>query len=427
MVLILKRIRKKLIDEKQLSKYLAYASGEIILVVLGILIALQISNINQNNKDQESLDAYLTSISTNIQSDIKELKVLNNQRVNLYTRIDYLFDIIFTSESYTWPDLLIFSETTNDLMDLEFLLVNRSGFDSLKNSGFLNKLQGTDIEQLLYQYYNLVDDIQFREEVYNDTIIEVKRNFDSADFENLIFFQRPSYIAGDGFNNYQESFTKILKHQSNMHLYNHALTKSPYLTMLYDNLEIVGEQLVRLIKSKSTAFDKVAKTELSKVYDINSELGYPKVFTNGGLNNLFFVSGYAESGNNENWQNNNRPQIGEFEMQFSETEWTVTYFMNRSQAFSDRVSKDYSSYNTLQIVAKSSAKSGLAYVVIKDIDDPDDGTEARVPIQLTNEWQTFNLPLEAFTTADLSRLHMVVGFLVLKDVQTIHVKSIEYQ
>ncbi len=427
MFLVLKRIRKKLIDEKHLSKYLAYATGEIILVVLGILIALQISNINQNSKDQVSLEAYLTSISTNIQSDLQELKMLSNKRVSMYTRIDYLLDIIFTSESYTWQDLLIFSETTSNLMNLEFLLVNRSGFDSLKNSGFLNKLQGTDIEQLLYQYYNLVDDIQFREEVYNDTIKEVKRNFDNANFEDLIFFQRPSYIAKDKFSTYQQSFSTILNHQSNLQLYNHAMAKSPYLNMLYDNLEIIGNQLVRLIKSKSTAFDKTTIKELSKVYDINSEIGYPKVFTNGGLNNLFFVMGYSQSNSNDNWRIYNNYKIGEFEMHFPKAEWGVTYFTNRSQAFADKVAKDYSSYKTLQIVAKSSEKSGLAFIVIKDIYDPDDGSETRVPILLTDEWQTFNLPLEAFKTADLTRLHMVAGFLLLKDAQTIYIKNIEYK
>ncbi len=43
-------IRKKLIEEKQVGNFLKYAIGEILLVVNGILIALQINNWNEQRK-----------------------------------------------------------------------------------------------------------------------------------------------------------------------------------------------------------------------------------------------------------------------------------------------------------------------------------------------------------------------------------------
>jgi len=48
MIKLFRKIRQKMLDENKLSKYLIYAIGEIILVVIGILIALQINNANQN-------------------------------------------------------------------------------------------------------------------------------------------------------------------------------------------------------------------------------------------------------------------------------------------------------------------------------------------------------------------------------------------
>jgi len=49
MIKFFKKIRQQLLTENKLSKYLIYAIGEIILVVIGILIALQINNWNKGN------------------------------------------------------------------------------------------------------------------------------------------------------------------------------------------------------------------------------------------------------------------------------------------------------------------------------------------------------------------------------------------
>jgi hypothetical protein len=79
-------------------------------------------------------------------------------------------------------------------MKLEYFLANRSGFESLKNSGYLNKLQGDDLELLVYQYYNLVDQIVMDENIYNNNLKDAKRNFQNANFDKKIQFFRPSYI-----------------------------------------------------------------------------------------------------------------------------------------------------------------------------------------------------------------------------------------
>ena len=53
MLTLLRKIRKKLLAESQLRKYLLYAFGEVLLIVIGILIALQISNWNNESKDRK--------------------------------------------------------------------------------------------------------------------------------------------------------------------------------------------------------------------------------------------------------------------------------------------------------------------------------------------------------------------------------------
>ncbi|WP_375324760.1 DUF6090 family protein [Flagellimonas sp. GZD32] len=53
MIRFFRNIRKQLFEENKFSKYLLYALGEIILVVVGILIALQLNNWSQKNKDRQ--------------------------------------------------------------------------------------------------------------------------------------------------------------------------------------------------------------------------------------------------------------------------------------------------------------------------------------------------------------------------------------
>lgn len=55
MIKFFRRIRQKLVTENKFNKYLIYAIGEIILVVIGILIALQINNNNEAKKNEKNI------------------------------------------------------------------------------------------------------------------------------------------------------------------------------------------------------------------------------------------------------------------------------------------------------------------------------------------------------------------------------------
>ena len=59
---LFRRIRKGFLSDGATSKYLLYAIGEIALVVIGILIALQINNWNEWRKDNEALRGYFVFI-----------------------------------------------------------------------------------------------------------------------------------------------------------------------------------------------------------------------------------------------------------------------------------------------------------------------------------------------------------------------------
>ena len=69
MIKFFRKIRQKMLTENKFSKYLLYAIGEIVLVVIGILIALQINNWNESNKLKKEETLYLERLIIDLEKD----------------------------------------------------------------------------------------------------------------------------------------------------------------------------------------------------------------------------------------------------------------------------------------------------------------------------------------------------------------------
>lgn len=70
MIKFFRRIRQQLLTENKFSKYLLYAVGEIVLVVIGILIALNINNRNEQRITEEKERFALEEIQSDIELNI---------------------------------------------------------------------------------------------------------------------------------------------------------------------------------------------------------------------------------------------------------------------------------------------------------------------------------------------------------------------
>jgi hypothetical protein len=83
MIKFFRKIRQKMLIENKISKYLLYATGEIILVVIGILIALQINNWNENRKDRQQERVLLKQLQSEFQSNLDQLDQKIQLRKNM--------------------------------------------------------------------------------------------------------------------------------------------------------------------------------------------------------------------------------------------------------------------------------------------------------------------------------------------------------
>jgi hypothetical protein len=121
MIKFFRKIRQRLLTEKNFSKYLLYAIGEIVLLVIGILIALQINNWNELRKQSIAEKEFITSLKNDLKEDkafiemIMELiepkleayEILNRDLQNLYNNdrnsLDSIFKIYFRSQRTFYP------------------------------------------------------------------------------------------------------------------------------------------------------------------------------------------------------------------------------------------------------------------------------------------------------------------------------------
>jgi hypothetical protein len=150
MIKFFRKIRQKLLSENKFSKYMIYAIGEIILVVIGILIALQINNWNENRKLQNQELSLLSEIRTNLISSYKSLK-----KDSLYSQSDILqYEKI---ENYIEQDLKYDIELDSAFGVLTFWstpFIKSSAYNTLQAKG-LDLIQNERLRQNIVDMYEV--------------------------------------------------------------------------------------------------------------------------------------------------------------------------------------------------------------------------------------------------------------------------------
>ena len=94
MLRFFKYLRQEFVMENAVPRYLRYAFGEIILVVLGILIALQIDSWNDDRLDRIQERAYLQSMLTDLREDVREIDAAVDGNVILLGGLDDLLTLL---------------------------------------------------------------------------------------------------------------------------------------------------------------------------------------------------------------------------------------------------------------------------------------------------------------------------------------------
>lgn len=93
MIKFFRRIRQRMLTENKFSKYLLYAIGEIVLVVIGILIALHVNNKNEEKKRNNVFKSQIEEIYNSINFDVERFKDFTNNKNERITALDLILNL----------------------------------------------------------------------------------------------------------------------------------------------------------------------------------------------------------------------------------------------------------------------------------------------------------------------------------------------
>jgi len=157
MIKFFRKIRQQMLTENKLSKYLLYAIGEIVLVVIGIFIAIQLNNLNEQRKEQNKEEDYYCKLLEDIQQDIIQIDKLIVESEKRIKSSNELLSLLQETN-------LNSKRIANKMLDAVSLVTytfkpNKSAFEDLKSSGNLAILKDENIKLRISEYYTNVEGI----------------------------------------------------------------------------------------------------------------------------------------------------------------------------------------------------------------------------------------------------------------------------
>ena len=173
MLTLLRKVRQSLVETGATRRYLFYAIGEIALVVMGILIALQINNWNEERKEQALQKEYLKGIKQDLEADIPFIEKRISrlvQRISTLHEIDSTYIPASQTEPY---------DVSLDSIDLHYVFrrgpsfrLTFGSYNALISNASIGLITNQELLQSIQELYNVrypgslsvYDDLKKRED-----------------------------------------------------------------------------------------------------------------------------------------------------------------------------------------------------------------------------------------------------------------------
>ena len=153
-------------EKNKTGKYFKYAIGEIVLVVIGILIALQINNFNEQRKDSEKEQVVLKQLKEDYETDLNQLR----QKMDM--RDEIVLSALNVLKVIDYPDKIVRDSLIINLAKID----NDPTFDPIENdlisSGNLRLIKNEKLKRLLSNWSSDVVALQELEAIWTNKIVQ---------------------------------------------------------------------------------------------------------------------------------------------------------------------------------------------------------------------------------------------------------------
>jgi hypothetical protein len=146
----LRRLRSDVLSDDRSKRYLRYAIGELVLVIFGILIALQINNWNEVRIEQREITAYAHALIKDLERDLAMAEVIKAEINLLIEKIDALALYVTDRPAEEMINLDLFY-----LMHKPFYRPfswNRTALEQIKSSGALRQMRNQQLAEAISEY-----------------------------------------------------------------------------------------------------------------------------------------------------------------------------------------------------------------------------------------------------------------------------------
>lgn len=238
MLRFFRTLRQKLLAENRVSKYLLYAVGEIALVMIGILLALQVNNANETTKLQADIRGAYQAILSNLKDD----------RVMYGTVLVYEKEI--SERSRRVLEILTRETTRNDLLELRGMVPGsfnldyiNAAYNAFVASGLIYKAENAPLNEALGAYYREQEDVvDFFQRLF-DTSTQMQTREAMIPFHFIIAGGDPGehfqWMNDPGHSGYQALYAYL---QSNIRMNVRRTERIQTLAQMNDTLQMKLEK-----------------------------------------------------------------------------------------------------------------------------------------------------------------------------------------
>ena len=177
--------------KNQTGKYFKYAIGEIVLVVIGILIALQINNWNESRKEQNKERNYLTNLQRDLKNQIKSIDIQTAYETEFTESAAYIIQHYKNHNALDDLDRLFFEKLTNINSRKTFLITDPT-FTDLLSSGNIDLIKNKSFKDQLIQYYQELERIE--KVIQNNNTLLVDNHFGTTFLNSGYFYNNTNAI-----------------------------------------------------------------------------------------------------------------------------------------------------------------------------------------------------------------------------------------